>query len=75
MKLFYLKRSSYFPIYDAAYGFVVRAKNEAQARKLAAEKCGGEGPDVWLSSAAGTECTELTAEGEPGVVLRDYTHE
>jgi hypothetical protein len=62
---------------------LVRAETEADARKLAQTKAGKEGQgiylglglpedevaeDVWLAPEW-TTCDELTAAGEPGVIL------
>lgn len=54
--------------YDAADGFVVRAKTEADARALAFER------DTWSHwrNADGSTCTELTADGEAEVVLESF---
>lgn len=69
MKLWLLKRTDRIG-YDECDGFVVRAKTETDARALAAEQAGDEGKDVWLSPAV--TCTELTAKGEPGIVLSSF---
>ena len=67
------------PWYDKAFGFVVRAETEADARALALTDSGEEtfdllGPDTdraaWES--AHSTCVELLPDGEPGVVMRDY---
>ncbi len=73
------------PPFEKVMGLVVRAEHEAAARALAQEKAGNEGlgiyrtlgiPDeptaanVWLD-AAWTQCDELGAEGEAGVILVD----
>ncbi len=55
--------------YDMAYGFVIRAKTEAQARNLC--RPGDEGKDAWLLSKY-SSCEELKAEGMPGEVLQDF---
>lgn len=61
------------PRYDAAFGFVVVADDEAQARQMAAQQCGDEGPDVWLS---GKLTVDILGEALPGhmpnVWLRDF---
>lgn len=70
------------PWYDKAFGFVVRAETEDEARKLANANGGDEtgpitehvyrtGGDPWLDPSQST-CVELTPEGEAGVILRDY---
>jgi hypothetical protein len=55
---------------DSVAGFVVRAEGEDQARHIAAEAGRDEGGNSWLRADLAT-CVELTAKGEPGVVLRD----
>lgn len=57
--------------YDKAFGFVVRAKTEAEARKLAGENCGDEGDACWLDSAQST-CEELTRKGKSCVIIQDF---
>ena len=60
--------------WDTARGFVVRAESEEQARELANAQAGEEnskGYKPWLESKY-TTCEELTYEGEPGIVIRDY---
>ena len=59
------------PWYDKAFGFVVRAQTEQEARKFASSECGDEGPDVWLQPGV-TTCVKLTDEGGTGVILRHY---
>ena len=89
MKIFHLfpkenieGENPWSPWYDKAFGFVVRAENEEEARKLANEKGGDEtgeishsiyrtGGDPWLD-ANFSECVELTEEGNKGVIICDY---
>ena len=62
------------PWYDRAFGFVVRAETEEQARKFADAAAGDEKrsrEDAWLSPDLST-CEELTADGDPGIVVRDF---
>ena len=66
------------PWYDKAYGFVVRAETEADARRLANENGGDERREIpgvypWLDSEFST-CVELTADGERGVVLCNFAN-
>lgn len=62
--------------YDKIYGFVVRAENQEEARKLAQGQCGSEGffkgqrIAPWLTLLY-TSCEELRSEGEQGIVLMD----
>lgn len=57
--------------YDCAYGFVVRAETELDARELAAEEHGDEGVKSWIRPED-TTCEELLPEGSAQVVLRDF---
>ena len=71
------------PWYDKAFGFVVRAPSEADARAFAHAKGGDENSrwdrgwkkreelNVWLQSRY-TTCEPLTTEGEAGVVMLDF---
>lgn len=62
------------PWYDKAFGFVVRAETEHDARVLAEEESGDESENVpaWLSLRL-TRCVELTPEGEDAVICRDFS--
>jgi len=57
--------------YDCSYGVVVRAKDEQQARLLAASVAGDEGTNTWLDPEL-TSCSPLKATGPAGVVLQDF---
>ncbi len=57
--------------WDCAYGFVVRAKDEEEARSLASKMCGDEGRETWLDAKM-TSCQRLEARGQAEVVLRDF---
>jgi hypothetical protein len=57
--------------WDMALGFVIRAETEHEARTLASLACGDEGKDVWMLQAKSV-CIELTGDGYPIVVLRDF---
>ena len=88
MKLWLLRhiagRPEWEPWYDRAFGHVVRAETEQQARELAAEAAGAEAPwdwdrdplgkkrkhNPWLDAAAST-CVELTTGGAAEVVMTD----
>lgn len=66
------------PWYDKAFGFVVRAETEADARALALTESGEEtfallsaDPDRPAWTSAHSTCVELLPDGEPGIVLRD----
>jgi hypothetical protein len=60
---------AWYPWYDKAFGFVVAAETEADARQLANEDHGDEGA-VWTDPAQ-TTCEELTADSA-GIVMRDF---
>lgn len=57
--------------WDCAYGFVVRAETESEARTFAGKEAGDEEATPWLDPKL-TSCEVLTFEGEAGVVLRDF---
>lgn len=62
------------PWYDKAFGFVVRAETEEQARQLATDMAGQETrkhKDAWLDAQYST-CVELAASGDASVILRDF---
>lgn len=59
------------PWYDKAFAFVVRAESESAARHIASWNCGDEGKEAWLNPSLST-CDELTADGDPGVVCKDF---
>lgn len=80
MKLFKLWRDD--TEYNEACGFVIRARTESEARSIATQNGGAElgrqppiyendGPDVWTNPEK-SHCVELTADGEAGVVMRDF---
>jgi hypothetical protein len=57
--------------WDCAWGFVVRAKDEQDARRKAADDAGDEGCDAWLDAKL-TSCMNLTNNGESGIIIRDF---
>lgn len=59
------------PWYDKAFGFVVRADTEAQARLLASAQAGDEKAAAWLDASL-SRCEELTDDGEASVVMQDF---
>ena len=69
MGLYLLRRHE--TSYDESRAFVVRAESREAARLLASEQCGDEGEAEWMHHATST-CEELTADGESGVIVRDY---
>ena len=58
--------------WDCAYGFVVRAETEEEARLLASEQCGDEGPDSWTDVKLSTCDIVSGAEGDAEVVMQDF---
>ena len=61
------------PAYDKAYGFMVRAKDAGEARRLASDQAGDEGRDAWLSEKYST-CVELQKSGPASVLMRDFVN-
>ncbi len=71
------------PWFDKAFGFVVRAKSEKEARILAHNDAGDENrgeflnnqiaktKSPWLDSKYST-CKELSSDGDSVVVIRDF---
>lgn len=79
MKLWLLKpigeeTGPWSPWYDKAFGFVVRAETEEDARRFAQDQGGDEvrrNGSAWTDPKLST-CVPLTPKGEAGVVLRDF---
>jgi hypothetical protein len=73
MKLFLLKLPESDKVrWDSAYGFVIAAESHHQARKIAAEHCGDEGPETWLNPNK-SSCSILNPDKTfEGVILRDF---
>lgn len=66
--------SPWVPWYDKAFGFVVRAETEEQARELAHAQGGDENRaehEPWKNPLL-SSCKELTAEGPAEVVIQDF---
>lgn len=59
------------PWYDKAFGFVVRAETEDQARAFAQERAGDEGWGPWIYADYST-CEELSGNGYEGVLMTDF---
>jgi len=53
---------------DKVVGFIVRANDEEQARRLACDEAGGEDGYVWIEDKFST-CTELLADGDARVLM------
>lgn len=58
------------PWYDKAFGFVVRAWDEASARELAAVEAGDEKAIAWLDETLST-CEELLPDGDAVIIVQD----
>lgn len=70
------------PWYDKCFGMIIRAESETAARLLAAKQRTGfghyvsfehacnEGGGAWLTEKLST-CVEISADGEPEVIMRD----
>ena len=83
MKLWILRpvvgNDLWVPWYDKAFGFIVRAKNEKEARALAQAEAGDEAWDnqfrsgipAWTDPKNST-CEPLSARGEAGIVMQDF---
>jgi hypothetical protein len=79
MKIFLLnakaKSRVWTPWYDKAFGFVVRADDEKQARELASKEAGDEGAKAWLNPQQ--SLCEIVGDAvgngeEAQVLLRDF---
>jgi hypothetical protein len=70
MKLWLLESKREYD-YDTYDSFVVRAESEQLARLFASGNAGDEGKHTWLDSEFST-CTELTIDGETGVILGSF---
>jgi hypothetical protein len=76
MKLWLLTRvekpdEEYWPHYDQAVAFVVRAENEEHARSLASAQAGDEQAKFW-GDPRQSDCVRLRHSGAAEVILRDY---
>jgi len=70
MKLWVLGLKHYR--YDYLLNVVVRAETEAAARELVASSDdAGDEPSEWWISPAHSTCSELHADGVPGVIVAD----
>ena len=61
------------PWYDKAFGYIVRAESEEEARKLGTLGSGIEAAEAWLDAKYPT-CEELLPEGKSEIVLSDINH-
>jgi hypothetical protein len=81
--MLYLLRRLYIEgrsTWDETHGFVVRAKTEADARRIVTIKggreeffnpYGAEGPGAWLDPSE-TSCVLIDADGPDAIILRDF---
>lgn len=71
------------PWYDKSFGFIVRAETEDDARKFAHKDAGDENRGEFLSKKIAktkkpwldpkySTCVELGAEGDAGVLMKDF---
>lgn len=71
------------PWYDCAFGFIVRAETEQEAREFAQADAGDEEKDTFLDNKKSntktpwmepkySTCLELLPDGEPGVIMQDF---
>lgn len=76
------RKNPWDPVYEKCFGFVVEAKTESEARKLAQDHGGDERGEinpstgkkfgyVWLDEQFST-CTELVPEGRTRIIMYDY---
>lgn len=56
---------------DIVAEFLVRAENEDDARRIASERAGDEGPGCWLDPAS-SSCEAITVKGKTGIVVRAF---
>ena len=66
------------PWYDKAFGFVVRAETEEEARAFSQEEGGdevsawrSEGKPAWTNPSHST-CEPLDIGGEAGIIMKDF---
>jgi hypothetical protein len=71
------------PWYDKAFGFIVRAETEEQARAFAHDRAGDENRGEFLEekiantkepwkNAKYSSCIELTSDGDAEVIMKDF---
>jgi len=59
------------PWYDKTFGFVVSARTEEEARRVAASNASDEGQDAWAKPELST-CEILEATDEAEVIMEDF---
>ena len=72
MNLYRLTRTREDPRWDIHVGFVIRAKDEFEAREMARDEAGSRETDTWINPDAST-CCRLFNVGEPEIVIKDYS--
>ena len=71
------------PWYDKCFGFVIRAENEIEARKMAHENAGDENNNMFLGAKISdtnspwidpkySTCEELKQDGESCIIIEDF---
>ena len=81
MNIYILRPSSvntdpWSPWYDKSFGFIVRAENEENARKIADENSGDENGEhgiehPWIDPQY-SSCNILYSEGEECLIMEDF---
>lgn len=61
----------HMPLRDITRKQIVRAVSEQEARAVAVDHAGDEGASMWASPARST-CGVLTADGNPGLICKDF---
>ena len=72
MKLWHLDRVVHLgpPLYDAMHGFVIRARDEEAARRLANGFSADEG--MRWTDPTFARCREISVEGQSEMILKDF---
>ena len=68
MKLYYLNFDDCD--YDQTNGFIIRAKNEKEARELANSRCSDEGK-IWTDKQK-VSCKHIKVSGKSEIILIDF---
>ena len=74
MKLWRLETIEDRGIWNIHVGFVIRAADEAEARRIAEKEAEEEwqrAPGYWLD-ASRSSCEAVAVDGEPAVILADF---
>jgi hypothetical protein len=65
------ERNPWDPWYNKVFGFLIRANDEIEARRIAADNSKEEGEDAWLNSLH-SKCEELSIDGDVNLIMRDF---